>query len=146
MQLLKTGGLQFRKMKISIRILSLLTALLLAGCEKDPGEGGNSILKGTVVQRSYQAFPFVYKEEPAKDEDIYIIYGDEGNAFDDRTRTSFDGSYKFSTLKKGQYRIFIYSDDTAAASFGNKTQVILETEITKNRSETELPVISIIEL
>jgi hypothetical protein len=133
-------------MKLSGGLLSLLAVLLLTGCEKDPGEGGNSILKGKVMKRVYQAFPVVYTEEPAKDEDIYIIYGDEGNAFDDRTRTSFDGSYKFSTLKKGEYRIFIYSDDTASASFGNKTQVILETEITKNRSETELPVLSIIEL
>ena len=127
-------------------LLFLIAAFVWQGCEKDPGEGGNSVLKGKVVKRVYQAFPVVYTEEPAKDEDIYIIYGNDGNAFDDRTRTSFDGSYKFSTLKKGSYRIFIYSDDTTAASFGNTTQVILETEITRNRSENELPVISIIEL
>lgn len=131
-----------------MRILSicLLAAFIVSGCKKDPGDGGNSILKGKVIVRTYSLYPSRYTDSEAKDEDIYIIYGNNGNAFDDRTKTSYDGSYKFETLKKGNYHIFIYSDDTTSTNFGNKTQVILDTEITKNRSELELPTISIIKL
>lgn len=122
------------------------TALLVTSCEKDPGEGGNSEIKGMVIERNYSTFPSRYTEAGAKDVDIYIIYGDEGNAFDDRTRTSFDGSYKFSNLKKGKYRVFVYSDDTAATNFGNTIEIIREIEIEKNRSENNVPSMTSIKL
>lgn len=124
----------------------LVLLLSFISCEKDPGTGGNSMIKGNVMERTYSLFPSRYSEGPAKDADVYIIYGDESNAFDDRTRTSYDGSYKFESLKKGKYRVYVYTDDTTSTNYGNTTQVIREVEITKNRTETEVPQITIIKL
>jgi hypothetical protein len=134
---------KFIQFKFLLLILPLFT---LQACEKDPGEGGNSVIKGTVIERSYTTFPSRYTEAGAKDVDVYIIYGDNGNAFDDRTRTSFDGSYKFETLKKGDYRVFVYTEDTALTNFGNTIEIIQQVEITKNRSEVSAPVMTTIRL
>jgi hypothetical protein len=132
---------------IHFRTLFFLCSILfLQACEKDPGEGGNSVIKGTILERNYTTFPSRYTETGAKDVDVYIIYGNEGNAFDDRTRTSFDGSYKFETLKKGDYRVFVYTEDTSATNFGNTIEIIQKVEITKNRSEVAAPVMTTIRL
>ncbi|MBK9318668.1 MAG: hypothetical protein IPM91_07470 [Bacteroidetes bacterium] len=98
------------------------------------------------MERRYTVFPSIYTDKAALDLDVYIIYGDDGNAIDDRTRTSFDGSYKFEFLKKGKYKIFVYTEDTALSNFGNEKALILETEITKNNSEVNLPTLTRIEL
>ena len=34
------------------------------------------------------------------DEEVYIIYGDEDNYYDDSYETSFDGSFRFENLEK----------------------------------------------
>ena len=132
--------------QVSGFFLAFVLITVFSSCEKDPGTGGNSMIKGTIIEREYALFPDRYEEAGAKDVDVYIIYGDEGNAFDDRTRTSYDGSYKFESLKKGKYRVFVYTDDTTSTSFGNTSQVIREVEITKNRSEKEVSQITIIKL
>jgi hypothetical protein len=99
-----------------------------------------------VKVREYTAFPILYTEKEASDEDIYIIYGDEDDTFDDRTRTSFDGSYKFQFLNKGNYRVFVYSEDTNLTTFGEKIPIILDAKISKNKSEVSLDDITIIKL
>lgn len=124
----------------------LLVALAFTSCEKEEGEGGNSVIKGKVKVREYTAFPILYTEREASDEDIYIIYGDDDDTFDDRTRTSFDGSYKFEFLTKGNYRVFVYSEDTNLTTFGEKIPIILEAKISKNKSEVSLDDITIIKL
>jgi hypothetical protein len=128
-----------------ILLLCLIVSFVIS-CKKDPGEGGNSVIKGKVIRRNYTVFPIRFAESPGKDEDVYIIYGEGSNAFDDRTKASYDGTFKFETLKKGKYRIYVYTDDTVATNYGNTTEVIVETEITKNRSEKEIPTITIINL
>jgi len=45
------------------------------------------------------------------DEAVYIIYGDEDDLFDDNVKTNFDGTFKFSNLRKGSYKVFAYSED-----------------------------------
>ncbi len=116
-------------------LLALLPLLMLGSCEKEPGKGGNSVISGRVLVKN---FP-LYQQSPSADQDVFIIYGDDDNAMDDRTRTSFDGSYKFEFLRKGKYRVFVYSEDTTASTFGRDTVMLLETEIRKNHSEVRLP-------
>ncbi|MBL7923197.1 MAG: hypothetical protein JNL88_03265 [Bacteroidia bacterium] len=130
-----------RRLVLGILLLSVFTA-----CEKEAGEGGNSLIKGKVMVRRYTVFPSIYTDKPAMDQDVYIIYGDHGNAIDDRTRASFDGSYKFQFLKQGKYKVFVYTEDTALSNFGNDKAIILETEITKNNAEVELPTITVTNL
>lgn len=50
------------------------------------------------------------------DEDVYLIYGDADDIFDDNVKTNFDGTFKFSNLRKGDYRVFAYSKDESNVS------------------------------
>ncbi len=48
---------------------------------------------------------------PEVNEDVFISYGNNSQ-FDDRVRTSSDGSFEFNQLRDGNYKIFAYSKDT----------------------------------
>lgn len=130
-------------MKVYRMAVGLLACAVLNACEKEPGEGGNSVIVGKVIERSYVVFPNLYSDKPAMDRDVFIIYGDGSNAIDDRTRTSFDGSFKFEFLKRGDYRVFVYGEDTALTNFGNDKALIFEASIKKNNSEVRIPDITI---
>jgi hypothetical protein len=123
-----------------------LFLIFFNACKKEAGEGGNSRLAGKIILREYTAFPILYTETVATDEDVFIIYGDDDNSIDDRTRSSYDGSYKFEFLNKGKYRIFAYTQDTILTTFGQQKAVVMEAEITKNNSTVEIPTITIIKV
>lgn len=122
-------------------LLVVLFLFVLGSCDKEPGDGGSSEIRGSVVQRDYILFPGIYTDGPAQELDVYICYGTDDNAIDDRTRTSFDGSFKFSGLRKGDYRIFIYTEDTALTNYGNQIPVQVDTRIDKNHSNRDLGVL-----
>lgn len=128
------SGLLSRLLVLSLRLPLLILVLVTAACEKEPGEGGNSVIRGRVLVKN---FP-LYQQSPAIDQDVFIIYGDDDNTVDDRTRTSYDGTFKFQFLKKGRYKVFVYSQDTTPAFFGRDTAIILDAEISKNHSEVTL--------
>lgn len=46
----------------------------------------------------------------ACDEDVFIIYGNHEFGSDDKTNTSFNGTYKFNYLNDGDYKIYVLSD------------------------------------
>jgi len=121
----------------------LLAVSLFISCSKEPGEGGNSIITGQVIERRYIIYPGNFVESALTDQDVFICYGDDDNTVDDRIRTSFDGSFKFDELRKGKYRIFLYSEDTAASNRGNPVPVIKDVEITENRSDKDLGLIRV---
>lgn len=50
------------------------------------------------------------------DEDVYIVYGDDDDIFDDNTKTNYDGTFKFTNLRKGAYKVFAYSKDESSTS------------------------------
>jgi len=120
--------------------------ILLGSCKKEAGEGGNSAIQGKILERRYTVFPSIFTDKPARDKDVFIIYGDDNTSIDDRTRTSFDGTYKFEFLRKGKYKIFVYTEDTVLTNFGNDKEIIIQTEITKNRSEVNLPTVTTVNL
>ncbi len=126
--------------------LAFCLLLFFVSCEKEPGEGGNSVITGKVLVRTYTVFPTIYSDKPSMDQDVFIVYGGSSNAIDDRTRTSFDGSYKFQFLKKGDYRVFVYTEDTALSNFGRDKAIILQTKITSNNSEVRLPELTVVNL
>ncbi len=117
----------------SLYIISLLI-LLLPACRKTAGIGGNSTIQGKVKAIYYDVFGNEYTYYASK-VDVYIIYGDE-EYFGDDVETSYDGTYEFRYMRKGQYTIFAYSDcDTC---LGDTRVEILKTEITNNNSIVKL--------
>jgi len=138
-------------MKLNYILVLLATSFGFYSCEKNEGEGGTSAIKGNVYEIQYDAsFQLVVDTVPYVDEDVFIIYGNDGSTYDDDYKSSYDGSYKFQFLQKGNYRIFAYSDDSTGAATGNvnsanpKVPVMVNVNIDKNGSEIEAPVIYII--
>lgn len=50
------------------------------------------------------------------DEDVFIIYGNHEYGFDDKVKTSYDGTYRFDYLNDGNYKIFAYNDNVDGKS------------------------------
>lgn len=121
---------------------------------KKADKGGNSTIKGKVFLRGYnpdftQLKYSYYKAE----EDVYIVFGND-TIYDERTRTSYDGSFQFEGLRKGTYKIYAFSKDSAKIYDcyqigGNCTifpdsAVIRTIEITSGKQEIILPDIVIL--
>ncbi len=112
-------------MKTYLLIIILATTILFS-CTKEEGEGGRASITGKIHmtddtggnQGSYYV----------PDYDVYIIYGDKDNIYDDDTKTNYDGSYQFTSLREGSYRIFAYSTDASEDS--GKSHIIKSVEIT----------------
>lgn len=61
-------------------------------------------------RRLNELFYFGKDTVDACDENVYIVYGNHDYGCDDKTNTSFDGTYKFKYLNDGDYKIFVISD------------------------------------
>lgn len=98
-------------------ILVAASLMLLASCQKQAGEGGAARVRGRVIKelRLVLTNPTTAVSSfPAPDEDVWILYG-ESLSPDDRVRTNFDGLFEFEFLRRGEYTIYVYSDDTTGA-------------------------------
>lgn len=71
------------------------------------------------------------QDGPFADEDVYIIYGDEDDIYDDNIKTNFDGTFEFNNLRKGKYKVFAYSKDESNTS-NPLTAEMVEIEIGGN--------------
>ena len=100
----------------SLSTLFVATVLLLSSCAKPEGEGGTSTISGKVFAQDYNGSGVLQGEFFLADEDVFIIYGEGDNYYDDSYNTSFDGSYRFQYLRPGIYTVFVYSDCIACPS------------------------------
>ncbi|MBN2349004.1 MAG: hypothetical protein JXJ22_09215 [Bacteroidales bacterium] len=119
-------------------------ATLFVNCSVEEGEGGSSTIKGKVYSKTFNnTFTSVINEYYKPEEDVYIVYG-EGEIYDDRFKTNYDGSFQFEYLQQGTYTIFVYSIDTNSESI-IKVPVKQTVNITKNHQEIELEDLIVIE-
>lgn len=117
----------------------LFTLLVLTACEKGPGEGGTSTIKGKVITWEYNGdFTSRRGVYPGAKEDVYIIYGND-DVYGDKFETSYDGSYEFDYLSEGSYKVFAYSKDTTNLLTSEKIVIIREVEITGKNQVVEVP-------
>lgn len=93
---------------------SIVTVFLFSSCSKEEGEGGRSSITGTVHMTDITGGN--QGEYNAPDYDVYIIYGDDDDIYDDDVKTNFDGTFEFKNLRKGSYRVFAYTTDATEAS------------------------------
>lgn len=120
-------------------VLIVLSGMLFTSCKKGPGEGGSSHIKGKVMMWDYNGnFPVLDTAYYKAEEDVYIVYGD-GDTYNERYRTSYNGSYEFRYLRKGTYKVFVYSDDSTGLSPSGKITVMHTIEIDQNKKTFELP-------
>jgi hypothetical protein len=101
-----------------------LIIIHLVGCEKIEGEGGDSKIYGTLIQRNYNDnFSILITEKPDVAQDIYIKYGNS-MAVGNRVRTSENGYFEFPFLYPGDYTIFYTSKDSTNGNSSSIEKVI----------------------
>ena len=116
-----------------------MIALLFSACEKGPGEGGTSTIRGKVIIREYNGdFTILRDVYPGAKEDVYIIYGDD-YVYGDKFETNYDGNYEFDYLLEGSYKVFAYSKDTNNLITSERIPIIREVEITDKNQVVEVP-------
>lgn len=109
-------------------------------CSKGPGEGGTSSVKGRVFAVNYNsAFTVPYDSGYIGDQQVYIIYGDDISVGDNQ-RTNPEGRFEFRYLRKGKYKVYVYTKTKANHI---DSAVVQEAEITKNKQTIELEVFRI---
>ncbi|MBN8702550.1 MAG: hypothetical protein J0M08_05770 [Bacteroidetes bacterium] len=125
-------------------------SMFFISCKKEAGEGGAATITGKIYVKDYDNATLTNLESQyfAQKEDVYIIYGGEKGTFDDRVETSYDGTYEFKFLRKGKYKIFVYSKDISKNLVlypsGYKTE-FYSVEISGKKDEVEVPTIEIID-
>ena len=112
-------------------ILSIFL-FMTSSCERSEGEGGKATIEGfiykivddgTIVKRDTfyynkegekmdtTVYSFVRDTIIAADEDVYIIYGgDAEEHYGDKTKTSYNGKYRFQYLVEGNYSVYAYNN------------------------------------
>ena len=91
-------------------LVPFLILTLLFSCTKSAGTGGRATIKGNIVVDNINILGNIVDSYDAQDQEVYIIYGQQNNTHDDDVNTSYDGTFEFKYLNKGNYEIFVYSD------------------------------------
>ena len=93
-----------------LKLLILALASILFSCSKTSGTGGRSTIKGIIMVKNINILGTIVDTYQAQDEDVFIVYGNQNNTYDDDIGTSHDGSFEFNYLNPGDYEIFLYSE------------------------------------
>ena len=123
--------------KVVYLFLVLAVFGITPSCKKVEGEGGSSKIVGKVTVNNYNAGGSILEGTyPGADEDVYIIYGEGNTYYNDRIKTSYDGTFDFPYLQPGTYTVYVYEDVLPEPSNAdNKQVVLLTTEIGKKETK-----------
>lgn len=123
--------------KISNVYVLGLIIVLISGCEKPEGLGGNSSIKGKITVHAYDnSFLNLQEIYPAADENVFLKLVD-GNIIIDDVSTSDEGIFEFKYLTKGTYVIMAYSDSNIDSILTNNIPVYDTVEINSNGKEVD---------
>ncbi|MBA3704507.1 MAG: hypothetical protein H0W84_00980 [Bacteroidetes bacterium] len=131
-------------MKKLISIFAIiLTVITITACKKGPGEGGNSSVTGYVLATDFdEKTSDTLRIKSAEDTDVYIKYG-EGYGYDSKTKTDPNGRFEFKYLRKGSYKIYVYSEILPVSKTSPQEAVIKSIEITEKKKTFDLGTIEI---
>jgi hypothetical protein len=125
------------RMKNSIQFIPAVFVMsILASCEKEAGDGGNSSISGAVHKELRVVLnnaSTVVGTYPAADAEVYIQYGNHVSP-DDKVQTNYDGEFEFLYLRPGIYRLYVFSKDTNAVAVPwdeDHMTILQELEITE---------------
>lgn len=124
------------KKNISYLIILAISAMMIASCGIEPGEGGLASIRGKVYGYDINSAGRVLDSGYVGDARVYIAYG-SNTWSDDDVRTSFSGDYAFRGLQKGKYTLWVFSQCDSCAF--NQTYVKKEVEITESNQELVVP-------
>ena len=116
----------------AILAIAILT-LVITSCKKPAGVGGKSSIRGAIwVEDWNSGFTVKNGEYAGYDEDVYIIYGDDVS-YSDKTKANYNGEYEFKYLRKGKYKVYVYSKDKTLVSVSSDISIVKEVEITEKK-------------
>ncbi|MBI1838327.1 MAG: hypothetical protein HYR91_13780 [Flavobacteriia bacterium] len=123
--------------KIALLCLILISLVMINSCKKEEGYGGNCAISGVLKMKTFtQNFSQFQSEKVVADEYVYIQF-QEGKGYGDRVKTAYDGSFSFTHLKIGTYKIYAYSEDSTLIS-QDKVAIMKEVKITKSKQLIQL--------
>ena len=129
-----------KKLIVSIPFIALFAFIITlsvveTSCKKGPGEGGRASITGKVYTVNYNSTMAVPVDSGyLGGQKVYILYGDE-TAVGKSQDTNNDGAYEFSYLRKGKYKVYVYSK---TAQNKLDSAMIQEGEITDKKQILEL--------
>lgn len=135
-------------MKKLFFVLSAILITTLISCKKPAGQGGNSSIQGKIHTKNYNSnFSSLLNEYAGADVDVYIIYGDE-ITYGDKIKSGPDGVFEFPYLRKGSYKLYVYSKDSAGTVsppysvlnpnlYAPKVAVIKTVDISKKKEKVD---------
>lgn len=117
--------------------------LSITSCTKTEGIGGRASIKGKIIVNNINVLGQVIDSYDAQRQDVFIIYGNDNNTYDDDFKTSFDGSFEFNFLNKGNYQIFTFSECSSCAK-GQDSLILIPATIEHSRDTIDLGEIIIV--
>lgn len=126
-----------------MRLVLLFTSFvfLMSSCTKVEGPGGSSSIIGKVHAEVYDGANNLINEYDIAKEDVYLIYGEDGTFYDDDVETSYDGTFRFDYLERGNYQLFVYSKCNTCPS--GKEVILVDVEISNKKSTVDVGTITI---
>ena len=128
--------------------LFLLITVFVVSCKKEPGIGGDASVRGKVFVKHYNTqFSYLIAEYYGPDIYVYIIYGNN-ISYGQRIKSSYDGRFEFKYLYEGDYKIYIYSIDSAAVVHNPSvihpdSAAIVKVSITDRKQEEDIGTLTI---
>ena len=132
-----------RVMKKYILSIAIGAAMLFSQCQKEAGEGGLATINGMVNKefRNVLNNPSTALDDqiPAADQEVYIVYGDHISP-DEKVVTNYKGEFSFTGLRKGDYTIYTYSQDTSATQTAalSPMSIVISAKVTERDQVKEL--------
>ena len=124
-------------------LISVLLIVVVSSCKKTAGEGGKASIYGKVVTENYNNnFTVLNDVYASADVDVYIVYGNETN-YGDKQSTNYKGEFEFKYLRKGKYKIYVYSQDSSLTTASGDTVMIREVEIKEKKEKVNVGTITI---
>jgi hypothetical protein len=119
-----------------VSVLFSFIILLATGCKKDEGQGGSANIKGYVHVSEYnEGFFEVHSDHDGYNENVYIIYGNDIGV-SDKTTTDPYGRFEFKYLRKGNYKVYIYSKDSVPLGLAIPDVTVLKQLEITDRKQT----------
>lgn len=124
------------KLLIIKGVLIITMIVFFSACKKGPGEGGRASIKGKVFTVNYNSsFTVPQDSGYLGGQKVYIMYGDETAVGDDQD-TNNEGAFEFRFLRKGTYKVYVYTKTLANHI---DTAIVQQIEISDRKQTVELP-------
>ena len=117
--------------------------LSITSCTKTEGIGGRASIKGKIIVNNINVLGQVIDSYDAQRQDVFIIYGNDNDTYNDDFKTSFDGSFEFKFLNKGNYEIFTFSECSSCAK-GQDSLILIPVIIEETKDSIDLGEIIIV--